>query len=147
MEYLEKEDIVHCDVCASNILLDDNDVAKICDFGLAEKATEMTKKSIINNKIRVRWSAPELLDTNRLTIRSDVWSFGILIWEIYTYGRIPYPHMKAEEISEKVKNGYRMSKPDTCSDKVYEIMLSCWKFDWSQRPSFTTLRKELHKVK
>ena len=88
----------------------------------------------------IKWTAPEAALYNRFTIKSDVWSFGILLYEILTYGRFPYPGMSNYEVLEKVPQGYRMPPPSGCPDSLYQIMMECWRDDPSMRPTFETLQ-------
>lgn len=87
----------------------------------------------------IKWTAPEAILYNRFTIKSDVWSFGILIYEIVTYGRFPYPGMNNQQVLEAVPTGYRMPCPHNCPEKLYAIALECWKDDPDLRPTFETL--------
>jgi serine/threonine protein kinase len=146
MAYLEKHKILHCDLCASNVLLNENNDAKISDFGLSRYLNDVNKKDIMSNKVRIRWTAPEVLENKNYTIKSDVWSFGILLWEIYTYGRVPFPRIKLENLKYHLKSGNKMSSPEHCSFEIYEIMCSCWNLNWKMRPKFDVLEKVFLKI-
>ncbi|KAJ8297452.1 hypothetical protein KUTeg_023983 [Tegillarca granosa] len=141
MEYLSSKKYIHRDLAARNVLLAQDNVVKICDFGLAKdcyKDAEYFKKG--DGPVPVKWMAIESLTLKLYTIQSDVWSYGIFLWELFSLGGNPYPGI---EINEKfihlLKNGYRMEKPEACSDEMYKVMLSTWKFNPDDRPSFNQL--------
>ena len=142
MAYLEEQNYVHRDVAARNILVGDGMVCKVADFGL----TRLVSEAGCNNsgkKFAVKWTAPEALLFDRFTVKSDVWSFGVLLYEIITYGSFPYPDLTTDEVIEKVTHGYRMPKPKECSYKYYNIMLKCWREEPENRPCFEGLQWEL----
>lgn len=136
MAYLESMHIVHRDLAARNVLIDNEGHAKISDFGLAS-ATEEKKKG---GKIPIKWTAPEALRDNLFTTKSDVWSFGILLWELYSFGRVPYPRIPMADVTRFVESGNRMEPPENCPPKVAEIMLQAWNMDPKGRPTFAQLR-------
>uniref|UniRef100_A0ABM0MNW1 Proto-oncogene tyrosine-protein kinase receptor Ret-like n=1 Tax=Saccoglossus kowalevskii TaxID=10224 RepID=A0ABM0MNW1_SACKO len=144
MEYLSDMKLVHRDLATRNVLVSEGRIMKISDFGLTRDIYESdaylkTSKS----RIPVKWMAVESLYDQIYTTKSDVWSFGVLLWEIYTLGATPYPGIPPERLFHLLKTGYRMDKPDTCSDEVYDIMQMCWQNSPSQRPTFTELKKIL----
>ncbi|XP_023699297.1 megakaryocyte-associated tyrosine-protein kinase [Paramormyrops kingsleyae] len=142
MEYLESKKLVHRDLAARNILVSSDSVAKISDFGLAK----VDPKCVDNAKLPIKWTAPEALKKGGMfSTRSDVWSFGVLLWETFSYGRQPYPKMSLTEVKEKVEQGYRMETPEGCPAAVYTLMRSCWEMDPGKRPSFRKLREKLDK--
>jgi c-src tyrosine kinase len=143
MLYLEQKNFVHRDLAARNILLDASTVAKVADFGLA-KDSRFGKVDI--GKLPIKWTAPEALRQKISTSKSDVWSYGIVMWEIYSYGRAPYPRMSQKEVVDAVATGYRMEKPDSCpADLHTKIMAWCWEIDAKNRPSFKQLSDKLKK--
>ncbi|XP_030839439.1 tyrosine-protein kinase STK [Strongylocentrotus purpuratus] len=140
MDYLGSKNVVHRDLTAKNVLVGEGNVVKIADFGLArlmKKDVYVGKKGA---KLPIRWTAPEAALYGSFTIKSDVWSFGILLTEMVTYGGYPYDKMiSPEPVKTNVANGYRMPKMDHCPDSLYEIMLKCWHKDPQQRPTFKCL--------
>ncbi|XP_071373051.1 megakaryocyte-associated tyrosine-protein kinase isoform X2 [Centroberyx affinis] len=139
MEYLESKRLVHRDLAARNVLVSDDSVAKVSDFGL----TKLDCKVSDNAKLPVKWTAPEALKKEKFSTRSDVWSYGVLLWEIFSYGRQPYPKMSLKEVKERVEEGYRMEAPEDCPPGVYSLMRSCWEKEARRRPSFHKLREKL----
>ncbi|KAH3849098.1 tyrosine-protein kinase Src42A-like isoform X2 [Dreissena polymorpha] len=143
MAYLESQNYIHRDLAARNILVGDNNNVKIADFGLARVIKEDEYEARVGARFPIKWTAPEAASYNRFTIKSDVWSFGILLTEIVTYGRIPYPGMTNAEVLHQVEHGYRMPCPPGCPKNLYEIMLECWKKEEMERPTFETLQWKL----
>ncbi|XP_077698312.1 megakaryocyte-associated tyrosine-protein kinase isoform X3 [Eretmochelys imbricata] len=141
MDYLESKKLVHRDLAARNILISEENVAKVSDFGLAKvdpKGTDATK-------LPVKWTAPEALKHNKFSAKSDVWSYGILLWEVFSYGRAPYSKMTLKEVTEMVEKGYRMEAPEECPPSVYTLMKTCWEIEPGKRPSFKKLTEKLQK--
>uniref|UniRef100_H2ZGQ7 Tyrosine-protein kinase n=1 Tax=Ciona savignyi TaxID=51511 RepID=H2ZGQ7_CIOSA len=132
MAYIERMNYIHRDVRAANILVGKNQVCKIADFGLARLIVDDEYSARQGAKFPIKWTAPEAAMYGKFTIKSDVWSFGILLTEIVTKGRIPYPGMMNREVLEQVERGYRMPKPTLlpndppCPDSLYDLMLQCW---------------------
>nr|XP_695792.1 megakaryocyte-associated tyrosine-protein kinase [Danio rerio] len=141
MEHLESKKLLHRDLAGRNILVSEDGVAKISDFGLARVGS----MAVDNSKLPVKWTAPEALKNKKFSTQSDVWSYGVLLWEIFSYGRQPYPKMTVNEVKECVEKGYRMDPPDECPADVYSIMTSCWQTEPKKRPSFHKLRERLEK--
>jgi serine/threonine protein kinase len=149
MEYLVSKSVIHRDLAARNILLDHNKVCKISDFGLSrnlgDTGSEMYEQKT-KGALPIRWMAPESLYFSVFTPKSDVWSFGILMWEIVTLGSTPYPGMGAREVMRRVRDGYRLERPSHCHPDLYKIISKCWAGDMNKRPDFTELRQELAKL-
>ncbi|KAL5017462.1 hypothetical protein ScPMuIL_007051 [Solemya velum] len=140
MEYLECKRFIHRDLAARNVLVGDNNLVKISDFGLAKMINEDEYIAHKGTKFPVRWTAPEAALLNKYSIKSDVWSYGILLVELVTLGQIPYAGMTHSEILTQVTDeGYRIAKPKRCPDAMYEIMLRCWDHIPDNRPSFQYL--------
>eukprot|EP00055_Hartaetosiga_balthica_P005302 m.15374 g.15374 ORF g.15374 m.15374 type:complete len:458 (-) comp4463_c0_seq2:950-2323(-) len=145
MAFLEKRGVVHRDLAARNVLVSGEDIAKVADFGLARRSTD---GAVDLGKLPIKWTAPEVLRQKVSTSKSDVWSFGVTMWEIYSFGRSPYPRMSQKEVVDKVvAEGYRMEIPDNCPDAMYKMMLSCWSLTPLERPTFNRLKKELKPMK
>ncbi|XP_014704606.1 protein-tyrosine kinase 6 [Equus asinus] len=142
MCYLESQNYIHRDLAARNILVGENHICKVGDFGLARLVKEDIYLSYDHN-IPYKWTAPEALSRGHYSIKSDVWSFGILLHEIFSRGQMPYPGMSNHEAFLRVEAGYRMPCPPQCPPTAHRLMLSCWHKDPEQRPSFKTLREKL----
>ncbi|XP_051666659.1 megakaryocyte-associated tyrosine-protein kinase isoform X2 [Manacus candei] len=141
MDYLESKKLVHRDLAARNILISEENVAKVSDFGLAQVNPKGTDTTLLP----VKWTAPEALKHNKFSSKSDVWSYGILLWETFSFGRAPYPKMTLKEVTELLEQGYRMDPPEGCPPTVYALMKSCWEMEPGKRPSFKKLTEKLQK--
>uniref|UniRef100_A0A671S8L3 Vascular endothelial growth factor receptor 3 n=1 Tax=Sinocyclocheilus anshuiensis TaxID=1608454 RepID=A0A671S8L3_9TELE len=141
MEFLASRKCIHRDLAARNILLSDNNVVKICDFGLARdiyKDPDYVRKG--NARLPLKWMAPESIFDKVYTSQSDVWSFGVLLWEIFSLGASPYPGIQIDEdFCKRLKDGTRMRAPDNASPEIYGIMLACWQGEPRERPTFPAL--------
>ncbi|XP_017487338.1 PREDICTED: tyrosine-protein kinase Src42A-like [Rhagoletis zephyria] len=143
MAYLESQNYIHRDLAARNILVGENNIVKIADFGLARLIKEDEYEARVGARFPIKWTAPEAANYSKFSIKSDVWSFGILLTELVTYGRIPYPGMTNAEVLIQVDHGYRMPCPTGCPPTLYDIMLECWNKDPLKRPTFETLQWKL----
>ena len=143
MAYLEQCQYIHRDLAARNVLVGDKNVVKIADFGLSRIINNDEYIAHAGAKFPIKWTAPEAALYHKFTIKSDVWSFGILLTELITRGRIPYPGMANAEVLMKVEVGYRMEQMKDCPDTLYELMLECWKANPEGRPTFETLQWQL----
>uniref|UniRef100_A0A8C9R785 receptor protein-tyrosine kinase n=1 Tax=Scleropages formosus TaxID=113540 RepID=A0A8C9R785_SCLFO len=141
MEFLASRKCVHRDLAARNVLLSENNVVKICDFGLARdiyKDPDYVRKG--DARLPLKWMAPEAIFDKVYTSQSDVWSFGVLMWEIFSLGASPYPGLQIdEEFCCKLKEGTRMRAPEYSTPEIYQTMMDCWQGDPGQRPTFTQL--------
>ncbi|KAL1789765.1 proto-oncoprotein tyrosine-protein kinase receptor Ret [Sigmodon hispidus] len=147
MQYLAEMKLVHRDLAARNILVAEGRKMKISDFGLSRDVYEedsYVKKS--KGRIPVKWMAIESLFDHIYTTQSDVWSFGVLLWEIVTLGGNPYPGIPPERLFTLLKTGHRMERPDNCSEEMYRLMLQCWKQEPDKRPVFADISKDLEKM-
>ncbi|XP_034064142.1 megakaryocyte-associated tyrosine-protein kinase isoform X1 [Gymnodraco acuticeps] len=142
MEYLESKKLIHRDLAARNVLVSDDSVAKVSDFGLTKV---VSKAKSDNAKLPVKWTAPEALKKEKFSTKSDVWSYGVLLWEIFSYGRQPYPKMSLKEVKEMVVGGYRMEAPEDCPPALYSLMRLCWEQEPRRRPAFNKLREKLER--
>lgn len=141
MEFLASRKCIHRDLAARNILLSENNIVKICDFGLARdiyKDPDYVRKG--NARLPLKWMAPESIFDKVYTSQSDVWSFGVLLWEIFSLGASPYPGVQIDEdFCKRLKDGVRMRAPETASPEIYGIMLACWQGEPKERPPFPAL--------
>ncbi|XP_078386349.1 angiopoietin-1 receptor isoform X2 [Cetorhinus maximus] len=144
MDYLSQKQFIHRDLAARNVLVGDNYVAKIADFGLSRGKEVYVKKTM--GRLPVRWMAIESLNYSVYTTNSDVWSYGVLLWEIVSLGGTPYCGMTCAELYEKLPLGYRMEKPLNCVDEVYELMLQCWREKPYERPTFAQILVSLNRM-
>ncbi|XP_017132449.1 vascular endothelial growth factor receptor 1 isoform X13 [Drosophila elegans] len=143
MDYLSSKKVLHGDLAARNILLCEDNVVKICDFGLARSMYrgDNYKKSE-SGKLPIKWLALESLSDHVFSTYSDVWSFGIVLWEMFSLAKVPYPGIDPnQELFNKLNDGYRMEKPPCANGELYEIMLECWRKNPESRPLFTDLEK------
>ncbi|KAL4660156.1 vascular endothelial growth factor receptor 1 isoform X1 [Arapaima gigas] len=141
MEFLASRKCIHRDLAARNILLSDNNVVKICDFGLAQdvyKDPDYIRKG--DARLPLKWMSPESIFDKVFTTQSDVWSFGVLLWEIFSLGSSPYPGIHIDEdFCHRLKEGTRMRAPEYSTPEIYHIMLFCWETNPAERPTFTEL--------
>ncbi|XP_078395843.1 tyrosine-protein kinase Src42A-like [Cetorhinus maximus] len=143
MSYLESKHYIHLDLAARNILVGDNMICKISDFGLTKLLKDATAAKIPNCLLPIKWTAPEVAIMNHISMKSDVWSFGVVLFEITTYGMIPYPGMPNRMVLSELLQGYRMPCPIGCPQPIYDIMRECWNEIPSQRPLFSKLKLQL----
>ncbi|XP_078685325.1 uncharacterized protein LOC144918412 [Branchiostoma floridae x Branchiostoma belcheri] len=147
LEHLATRRLVHRDIAARNILICGKGTAKIADFGLARDmyAVGYHRQDRGRDLLPLKWMAPEgLKNEARFTHKSDVWSFGVLLWEVAQLGRTPYPGMEgADRIYDALQNHFRLPRPQLCTEERYQLMLKCWKFNEKTRPDATTVRKLL----
>jgi hypothetical protein len=143
------------DLAARNCLVGENNVVKVADFGLArlvnqgadnDADAESAYTAHIGAKFPIKWTAPEGLAYNKFSSKSDVWAFGVLLWEIATYGKAPYAGVELANVYHLLDSGYRMECPDNCPPNVYELMRGCWLWDASARPTFDRIHTELKQM-
>ncbi|XP_015340637.1 tyrosine-protein kinase receptor Tie-1 isoform X4 [Marmota monax] len=144
MQYLSEKQFIHRDLAARNVLVGENLASKIADFGLSRGEEVYVKKTM--GRLPVRWMAIESLNYSVYTTKSDVWSFGVLLWEIVSLGGTPYCGMTCAELYEKLPQGYRMEQPRNCDDEVYELMRQCWRDRPHERPPFAQIALQLGRM-
>uniref|UniRef100_A0A452S316 Tyrosine-protein kinase Fes/Fps n=1 Tax=Ursus americanus TaxID=9643 RepID=A0A452S316_URSAM len=148
MEYLESKCCIHRDLAARNCLVTEKNVLKISDFGMSrEEADGIYAASGGLRQVPVKWTAPEALNYGRYSSESDVWSFGILLWETFSLGASPYPNLSNQQTREFVEKGGRLPCPELCPDAVFRLMEQCWAYEPGQRPSFSAIYQELQSIR
>ncbi|XP_064482127.1 tyrosine-protein kinase Btk-like [Ornithodoros turicata] len=146
MAYLESHNYIHRDLAARNCLVGEGNVVKVADFGLARYVIDDEYTSSGGAKFPIKWAPPEVLGYTRFSSKSDVWAYGVLMWEVYTCGKIPYGRAANAEVVERVQHGERLARPRTCPRDVYRVMRSCWEKKPDARPSFSSIKGQLEKI-
>ncbi|PKU32150.1 tyrosine-protein kinase zap-70 isoform x2 [Limosa lapponica baueri] len=138
MKYLEEKNFVHRDLAARNVLLVNQHYAKISDFGLSKAlgADDSYYKARTAGKWPLKWYAPECILYHKFSSKSDVWSYGVTMWEAFSYGQKPYKKMKGPEVISFIEQGKRMDCPTDCPAEMYALMQQCWTYKWEERPGF-----------
>ncbi|XP_070582070.1 tyrosine kinase receptor Cad96Ca-like [Ptychodera flava] len=147
MAFLSSIQCIHRDLATRNVLLGEGKTCKISDFGLARDVSGVhvyERKS--QSRLPVRWMALESLIDSVYTTKSDVWSYGVVLWEIVTLGSTPYGALMAKDVIEKLRRGYRIPRPGHCSEDIYKIMIDCWNKNADDRPSFSDLCVRLRDI-
>lgn len=142
MSYLEENKCIHRDLAARNVLVGEGYICKVADFGLGRVIKEPFYLSE-DKKIPYKWSAPEAISHGKFSSKSDIWSFGVLLYEIITFGGIPYPAFNNKEVFEQVTRGYRMPCPPKCPEFLHNIMMECWSEEPENRPTFKSVKQRL----
>ncbi|XP_031138062.1 tyrosine-protein kinase SYK isoform X2 [Sander lucioperca] len=145
MKYLEEHNFVHRDLAARNVLLVTQHYAKISDFGLSKAVAEEQNyyKAKGHGKWPVKWYAPECINYFKFSSKSDVWSFGVLMWEAFSYGQKPYKGMKGNDVMQMIESGSRMDAPLNCPPEMYDLMNTCWTYKLDERPGFSVVEPRL----
>ncbi|KAM9840861.1 tyrosine-protein kinase SYK isoform 2-T2 [Aulostomus maculatus] len=145
MKYLEEHNFVHRDLAARNVLLVTQHYAKISDFGLSKAVAEDQNyyKAKGHGKWPVKWYAPECINYFKFSSKSDVWSFGVFMWEAFSYGQKPYRGMKGNDVMQMIEGGNRMDAPASCPTEMYSLMRTCWTYKVEERPSFSVVELRL----
>lgn len=147
MEHVSSLRILHRDLAARNVLVGKNMILKVADFGLSRDVyLDSAYQNTTRGRLPVKWMALESLLYRTFTSQSDVWSYGILLWEIVTLGAFPYPATSAQDLPKLLVGGYRMDCPTNCPEDVYDIMCSCWLKNPDDRPTFKELHQNIEKL-
>uniref|UniRef100_A0A8C5MPJ8 Tyrosine-protein kinase n=1 Tax=Leptobrachium leishanense TaxID=445787 RepID=A0A8C5MPJ8_9ANUR len=146
MEYLERSNFIHRDLAARNCLVGESFVVKVSDFGMTRFVLDDQYTSSSGTKFPVKWSAPEVFRYARYSSKSDVWAFGVLVWEIFSEGKTPFEHLSNSEAVEEVSAGLRLFKPKMASEKMYKLMNRCWEEKAELRPTFYQLTSEISEI-
>uniref|UniRef100_A0A8C5QN57 receptor protein-tyrosine kinase n=1 Tax=Leptobrachium leishanense TaxID=445787 RepID=A0A8C5QN57_9ANUR len=148
MKYLSEMNYVHRDLAARNILVNSQLVCKVSDFGLSRVLEDDPEATYTTSggKIPIRWTAPEAISFRKFTSASDVWSYGIVMWEVMSYGERPYWEMSNQEVMKAINEGFRLPAPMDCPSTVYQLMMQCWQQDRSRRPKFADIVSFLDKL-
>ncbi|KAK3519270.1 hypothetical protein QTP70_023140 [Hemibagrus guttatus] len=146
MQYLEHNNFIHRDLAARNCMVNSKNVVKVCDFGMARYVLDDQYTSSMGSRFPVKWSPPEVLHYNKFSSKSDVWSFGVLMWEVFAEGRTPFGNRPNAEVVDEVTQGVRLYKPHKAPPNVYNIMYECWHERPQGRPSFSTLLQSIKTI-
>ncbi|KAL0277038.1 UNVERIFIED_CONTAM: hypothetical protein PYX00_004461 [Menopon gallinae] len=148
MQYLSEMNYVHRDLAARNVLVNSTLVCKIADFGLSREIESTTEGAYTTRggKIPVRWTAPEAIAFRKFTSASDVWSFGIVCWEVMSYGERPYWNWSNQDVIKSIEKGYRLPAPMDCPEAIYQLMLDAWQKERTHRPTFSSIVNTLDKL-
>ncbi|XP_069813143.1 focal adhesion kinase 1 isoform X5 [Dendropsophus ebraccatus] len=146
LAYLESKRFVHRDIAARNVLVSTSDCVKLGDFGLSRYMEDSTYYKASKGKLPIKWMAPESINFRRFTSASDVWMFGVCMWEILMYGVKPFQGVKNNDVIGRIENGERLPMPPNCPPTLYSLMTKCWAYDPSRRPRFTELKAQLSTI-
>uniref|UniRef100_A0A8C9SFR6 receptor protein-tyrosine kinase n=1 Tax=Scleropages formosus TaxID=113540 RepID=A0A8C9SFR6_SCLFO len=150
MKYLSEMSYVHRDLAARNILVNSNLVCKVSDFGLSrflqENSSDPTYTSSLGGKIPIRWTAPEAIAFRKFTSASDIWSYGIVMWEVMSFGERPYWDMSNQDVINAIEQDYRLPPPPDCPTSLHQLMLDCWQKERGTRPRFAAIVSALDKL-
>ncbi|XP_011312276.1 focal adhesion kinase 1 isoform X2 [Fopius arisanus] len=146
LSYLECKKFVHRDIAARNVLVSSHTCVKLADFGLSRWVEDQSYYIASKCKLPIKWMAPESINFRRFTTSSDVWMFGVCMWEILMLGVKPFQGIKNNEVIRKLENGERLALPDQCPPRLYSLMSQCWSYEPSKRPTFKDIRENLHEI-
>uniref|UniRef100_A0A673N980 Focal adhesion kinase 1 n=1 Tax=Sinocyclocheilus rhinocerous TaxID=307959 RepID=A0A673N980_9TELE len=146
LAYLESKRFVHRDIAARNVLVSSVDCVKLGDFGLSRYMEDSSYYKASKGKLPIKWMAPESINFRRFTSASDVWMFGVCMWEILMYGVKPFQGVKNNDVIGRIENGERLAMPLNCPPTLYSLMTKCWAYDPSKRPRFTELKGQLSTI-
>ncbi|XP_030214223.1 focal adhesion kinase 1 isoform X7 [Gadus morhua] len=146
LAYLESKRFVHRDIAARNVLVSTIDCVKLGDFGLSRYMEDSSYYKASKGKLPIKWMAPESINFRRFTSASDVWMFGVCMWEILMYGIKPFQGVKNNDVIGRIENGERLAMPPQCPPTLYSLMTKCWSYDPGKRPRFTELKAQLSTI-
>ncbi|XP_041739507.2 focal adhesion kinase 1 isoform X21 [Coregonus clupeaformis] len=146
LAYLESKRFVHRDIAARNVLVSSTDCVMLGDFGLSRYMEDSSYYKASKGKLPIKWMAPESINFRRFTSASDVWMFGVCMWEILMYGIKPFQGVKNNDVIGRIENGERLAMPHNCPPTLYSLMTKCWAYDPSKRPRFTELKTQLSTI-
>ncbi|XP_033226318.1 focal adhesion kinase 1 isoform X1 [Belonocnema kinseyi] len=146
LSYLESKKFVHRDIAARNVLVSAHNCVKLADFGLSRWVEDQSYYTSSKGKLPIKWMAPESINFRRFTTSSDVWMFGVCMWEILMLGVKPFQGVKNNEVIRKLENGERLALPNHCPPRLYSLMSQCWSYEPSKRPTFKDIRETLHEI-
>uniref|UniRef100_A0A669CK79 Focal adhesion kinase 1 n=1 Tax=Oreochromis niloticus TaxID=8128 RepID=A0A669CK79_ORENI len=146
LAYLESKRFVHRDIAARNVLVSTVDCVKLGDFGLSRYMEDSSYYKASKGKLPIKWMAPESINFRRFTTASDVWMFGVCMWEILMYGIKPFQGVKNNDVIGRIENGERLAMPPQCPPTLYSLMTKCWSYDPSKRPRFNELKTQLSTI-
>ncbi|XP_051991759.1 focal adhesion kinase 1-like isoform X14 [Xyrauchen texanus] len=146
LAYLESKRFVHRDIAARNVLVSSTDCVKLGDFGLSRYMEDSSYYKASKGKLPIKWMAPESINFRRFTSASDVWMFGVCMWEILMFGIKPFQGVKNNDVIGRIENGERLAMPPNCPPTLYSLMTKCWSYDPSKRPRFTELKTQLSAI-
>ncbi|XP_047460926.1 protein tyrosine kinase 2aa isoform X10 [Mugil cephalus] len=146
LAYLESKRFVHRDIAARNVLVSSVDCVMLGDFGLSRYMEDSSYYKASKGKLPIKWMAPESINFRRFTSASDVWMFGVCMWEILMFGIKPFQGVKNNDVIGRIENGERLAMPPQCPPTLYSLMTKCWSYDPSKRPRFTELKTQLNTI-
>ncbi|XP_063604451.1 uncharacterized protein LOC134779972 isoform X1 [Penaeus indicus] len=146
LSYLESKKFVHRDIAARNVLVYSHDCVKLADFGLSRWVEEQSYYKASKGKLPIKWMAPESINFRRFTSYSDVWMFGVCMWEILMLGVKPFQGVKNNDVIKRIENGERLALPPNCPPRLYSLMSHCWMYEPIKRPSFKHIKEDLSEI-
>ncbi|XP_050055432.1 focal adhesion kinase 1 isoform X3 [Aphis gossypii] len=146
LSYLESKKFVHRDIAARNVLVSSHHCVKLADFGLSRWVQDQSYYKASKGKLPIKWMSPESINFRRFTTASDVWMFGVCMWEILMMGVKPFQGIKNNDVIGKIENGERLALPPKCPPRLYSLMSQCWSFEPSKRPTFKDVKEVLNEI-
>jgi focal adhesion kinase 1 len=143
MDYLESKKYVHRDIAARNVLVVHHECVKLSDFGLSREVDDNVYLVASKCKLPIKWMAPESINFRKFTSRSDVWMFGVCMWEVFSYGARPYQNVRNVDVVRLIEERRVLDRPVGCPLEVFAVMLECWEYEPSRRPTFAQLMLKL----